>query len=213
MKSRSRDIQRYTAGERVNHWVVAISFVLLALSGLAFFHPSFFFMTNLFGGGPWTRILHPYIGVIMAVGFLLMFFRFWQLNLIKDRDVEWLKNMPALLDGDHDKMPPVEKYNGGQKVLFWLLVLCMLGLVVTGVLMWRAWWNLPVTVVRAASLVHAISAFGLIGLIMAHIYAAIWTKGTIRAMTRGTVTGGWAWRHHRKWLRELAGREDRGPAE
>ena len=79
--------------------------------------------------------------------------------------------------------------------------------------MWRAWWNLPVTVVRAASLVHAISAFGLIGLIMAHIYAAIWTKGTIRAMTRGTVTGGWAWRHHRKWLRELAGREGRGPAE
>ena len=208
MKRSTRDIQRYSAAERANHWVVAISFVLLALSGLAFFHPSFFFMTNLFGGGPWTRILHPYIGVIMAVGFLLMFFRFWQLNIIKDRDVEWLKNMPALLDGDHDKMPPVEKYNGGQKVLFWLLVLCMLGLVVTGVLMWRAWWNLPVTVVRAASLVHAISAFGLIGLIMAHIYAAIWTKGTIRAMTRGTVTRAWAKFHHPLWYRRMTGEKD-----
>ena len=145
MKSRSRDIQRYTAGERVNHWVVAISFVLLALSGLAFFHPSFFFMTNLFGGGPWTRILHPYIGVVMAVGFLM--------------------------------------------------------------LMWRAWWNLPVTVVRIGSLVHAISAFGLIGLIIAHIYAAIWTKGTIRAMTRGTVTRGWARFHHPLWFRKVTGED------
>ena len=208
MKRNPRDLVRYNASERANHWVVGICFILLALSGLAFFHPAFFWLTNLFGGGPWTRILHPYIGVIMAVGFLLMFFRFWQLNIIKDRDVEWLKNVGALVNGEHEKMPPVEKYNGGQKVLFWLLVLCMLGLVVTGVLMWRAWWNLPVTVVRAASLVHAISAFGLIGLIMAHIYAAIWTKGTIRAMTRGTVTRAWAKFHHPLWYRRMTGEKD-----
>ena len=207
MKTKAGDIVRYTAGERANHWAVAISFVLLALSGLAFFHPSFFFFTQLFGGGPWARILHPYIGVFMAFGFLLMFFRFWQLNLIKQRDVEWLKKVPALLDGKHEQMPPVGKYNGGQKVLFWMLVLCMLGLTVTGVLMWRAWWNLPVTVVRLASLLHALSAFGLIGLIIAHIYAAIWTKGTIRAMTRGTVTRAWARFHHPLWFRKVTGQD------
>ena len=206
-RSKSSDIVRYTAAERVNHWVVAISFVLLALSGLAFFHPSFFFMTNLFGGGPWTRILHPYIGVVMAVSFLVMFLRFWQLNIIKERDVEWLKNVGALVNGEHEKMPPVEKYNGGQKVLFWLLVLCMLGLTITGVAMWRAWWNLPVTVVRIGSLVHALCAFGLIGLIIAHVYAAIWTKGTIRAMTRGTVTRAWARFHHPLWFRKVTGED------
>jgi formate dehydrogenase subunit gamma len=207
MNHPSRDIVRYTAAERTNHWVVAISFVLLALSGLAFFHPSFFFMTNLLGGGPWARILHPYIGLVMAVGFLLMFFRFWQLNIIRQRDVEWLKNVPDLVKGDHSNIPPAEKYNGGQKVLFWLLVLCMLGLTVTGVLMWRAWWNLPVTLVRLASLLHAVSAFGLIGLIIAHIYAAIWTKGTIRAMTRGTVTRAWARFHHPLWFRQMTGED------
>ena len=206
-RSKSSDIVRYTAAERVNHWVVAISFVLLALSGLAFFHPSFFFMTNLFGGGPWTRILHPYIGVVMAVGFLVMFLRFWQLNIIKERDVEWLKNVGALVNGEHEKMPPVEKYNGGQKVLFWLLVLCMLGLTITGVAMWRAWWNLPVTLVRIGSVVHALCAFGLIGLIIAHVYAAIWTKGTIRAMTRGTVTRAWARFHHPLWFRKVTGED------
>ena len=46
-----------------------------------------------------------------------------------------------------------------------------------------------------------------------HVYAAIWTRGTLQAMTRGTVSGGWAWRHHRKWLRELARLDRRGPAE
>ena len=208
MKSKTRDIQRYTAGERTNHWVVAISFVLLALSGLAFFHPAFFFMTHLFGGGPWTRILHPYIGLVMAFAFLLMFFRFWQLNLIKKNDVEWLQHLPDLLDGNHDKVPPVDKYNGGQKVLFWLLVLCMLGMLVTGVLMWRAWWTLPVNLVRAATLLHAVSAFGLIGLIIAHVYAAIWTKGTMRAMVRGTVPRAWAKFHHLLWYRRMTGDKD-----
>ena len=52
-------IRRYTASERINHWLVAISFILTALSGLAFFHPGLYWLSNLFGGGTWARILHP----------------------------------------------------------------------------------------------------------------------------------------------------------
>ena len=62
-------VQRHGINERLNHWVVAITFILLALSGLALFHPAFFFLTNLFGGGTWSRILHPFIGVVMFVSF------------------------------------------------------------------------------------------------------------------------------------------------
>ena len=72
MRRNPRDLQRYSAGERANHWVVGICFILLALSGLAFFHPAFFPLTQLFGGGPWTRILHPYIGVVMMLFFIMM---------------------------------------------------------------------------------------------------------------------------------------------
>ena len=74
-----KDLQRYTASERANHWVVGISFILLALSGLAFFHPAFFPLTQLFGGPVWARILHPFIGVLLALSFAAMFRRFWQL--------------------------------------------------------------------------------------------------------------------------------------
>lgn len=77
-------IQRYNASDRLNHWLVAITFILLALSGLALFHPAFFFFTNLLGGGPWTRILHPFIGIAMFAGFVGMMVRFWNDNHITE---------------------------------------------------------------------------------------------------------------------------------
>jgi formate dehydrogenase subunit gamma len=54
---------------------------------------------------------------------------------------------------------------------------------------------------RLAALIHSIAAVGAIVIWIVHVYAAIWVRGTITAMTRGTVTGGWGWRHHRRWLR------------
>jgi formate dehydrogenase subunit gamma len=56
---------------------------------------------------------------------------------------------------------------------------------------------------RAAVLIHALAAIVIICVWLVHVYAAIWVRGTFSAMIRGSVTGGWAWRHHRKWLREL----------
>jgi len=59
---RRATVERYSSGERTNHWLIALGFVLAALSGLALFHPALFWLSNLFGGGPWTRILHPSSG-------------------------------------------------------------------------------------------------------------------------------------------------------
>src|SRR2546428_8248976 len=69
-------IERYHPADRANHWLTAITFILLAASGLALFHPAFFFLSHLFGGGPWMRILHPFIGVVMAVSFYFLAHRF-----------------------------------------------------------------------------------------------------------------------------------------
>jgi formate dehydrogenase subunit gamma len=56
---------------------------------------------------------------------------------------------------------------------------------------------------RVAVLIHSLAVDVIICVWIVHVYAAIWVRGTISAMTRSRVTGGWAWRHHRKWLREL----------
>jgi formate dehydrogenase subunit gamma len=201
-----KDLTRYTAPERANHWVVGICFILLALSGLAFFHPAFFPLAQLFGGGVWARILHPYIGVIMALAFLMMFVRFRKLNQMTPADKEWLSRVGEMVDGNDHNMPEQGKYNGGQKLLFWALVVCMALLVISGIVTWRAWLNLPVVVVRFGAVIHAATAAVMIGLIMVHVYAAIWVKGTIRAMWYGTVTRGWAKQHHRGWYRQVTGK-------
>ena len=100
-----KDLKRYNASERANHWVIGISFILLALSGLAFFHPAFYPLTMLFGGGAWARILHPYIGVIIGIAFAIMFVRFYALNVITPTDREWLSRVDEMIEGNDHNMP------------------------------------------------------------------------------------------------------------
>lgn len=202
----SKILQRYTDSERMNHWVVALSFILAALSGLAFFHPAMFWLVNLFGGGPWARILHPFIGVFMFSFFVITMLRFWHHNKLTDNDKKWLSQWRDAVNNREDRMPEVGRYNGGQKALFWVMVICMLTLVVTGLMFWRPYFAdlFPIGLVRLASLLHAVAASVLIVGIIVHVYAAIWTKGTLRAMTRGTVTDAWAKKHHPGWHREVS---------
>ncbi len=84
-------VDRYTTGARINHWITAASLVLLAISGLALFHPSLFFLTGLFGGGQKTRAIHPWIGVVLFFAFLGLFLRFWRANLWKGEDGTWMR--------------------------------------------------------------------------------------------------------------------------
>ncbi|RCW82716.1 formate dehydrogenase subunit gamma [Phyllobacterium bourgognense] len=205
-------VDRYTAGARVNHWITAVSLVLLALSGLALFHPSLFFLTGLFGGGPLTRIIHPWIGVLLFFSFFGLFLRFWKANLWKREDGTWLARLRDVLTGHEERLPDVGKYNAGQKFVFWSMSALIIVLITTGLIIWDQYFSLFTTIEqkRWAVLIHAIAAVCAISVWIIHVYAAIWVRGTIRAMTRGSVTGGWAWRHHRKWLRELVGRAPKG---
>ena len=198
-------LQRYKDGDRMNHWFIALMFVLAGLSGLAFFHPSLFFFSHLFGGGPWARILHPFMGVLMFLGFAGMFLRLWKDNVVTDADREWKQHMGDMLRGNKAAMPPVGKYNYGQKMVFWLMVVSLVVLLVTGLMFWRPWFApyFPVNAMRVAVLLHSVAAVALVAATIMHVYAAIWVKGTVRAMTRGTVTESWAKTNHALWHREM----------
>ncbi|PKA45380.1 formate dehydrogenase subunit gamma (plasmid) [Rhizobium sullae] len=213
-------VDRYTGGARINHWITATSLVLLGLSGLALFHPSLFFLTALFGGGPLTRIIHPWIGVLLFFSFLGLFLRFWKANLWRREDSDWLAHGRDVLAGHEERAPEVGKYNAGQKVVFWSMSILITILIATGLIIWDQYFSAYTTIEqkRWAVLSHSIAAVVIINVWIIHVYSAFWVRGTIRAMTRGSVTGGWAWRHHRKWLRELvtrsSGRKSGGtPAE
>lgn len=205
-------VRRYSVFTRVNHWTLAVSFVLLSLTGLALFHPSLYGLTALFGGGQIVRWLHPIIGVVLIVAWLVMFVRYWHHNLPDSTDVAWMRSVRAVLKGDEDNVPEVGRYNAGQKLVFWAFALLVPGLFITGVVIWDEYFA-PLTSIeqkRMAVLAHALLAVGMITVWITHAYAAVWVRGTLRAMVRGDVTGGWAFRHHRKWLRDLV-RGERQP--
>jgi formate dehydrogenase subunit gamma len=200
----NRLIVRYTPNERTNHWITAISFVLLALSGLAMFHPSMAWLYALFGGGQWTRILHPFVGCVMFLSFMVLALRFWHHNYLDKSDVQWMKQIDDVLANREDRLPEIGKYNAGQKLVFFVMVASLPLLLASGVVIWRAYFTFyfPLTVVRLAAVVHAATAFVLIVSIIIHIYAGLWIKGSISAMVRGTVTYGWARKHHPRWYTE-----------
>jgi formate dehydrogenase subunit gamma len=198
-------VDRYTTAARINHWITAASLVLLALSGLSLFHPRLFFLTALFGGGENTRALHPWIGVVLFFGFLGLFLRFWKANLWKREDGTWMARLRDVLAAHDERLPEVGKYNAGQKMVFWLMSILIIVLISSGLVIWDQYFAQYTSVdqKRIAMLIHALAAIVIICVWIVHVYAAIWVRGTIRAMIKGSVTGGWAWRHHRKWLREL----------
>jgi formate dehydrogenase subunit gamma len=198
-------VDRYTGSARINHWITATCLVLLALSGLALFHPALFFLTGLFGGGQITRAIHPWIGVVLFFSFFGLFVRFWRANLWVAEDGTWLARLSDVLAGREERLPEVGKYNAGQKAVFWLMSVLIITLIVSGFGIWDTYFAsyTSIETKRIAVLIHSAAAVVIICVWIVHVYAAIWVRGTIRAMTAGQVTGGWAWRHHRKWLKEL----------
>ena len=202
-------IQRYNLVERLNHWTVAFCFVTLALSGIGFFFPSFNWLMNVYGTPQLARILHPFFGVVMFVSFLGMFFRYWKHNLPEKDDLVWAKNIDKVLT--NHEVGDTGRYNFGQKCVFWAAIGCLVLLMASGVIIWRPWFAdyFPIPLIRLALLVHSVAGIGLILVIIMHVYAATWAKGSISAMTGGKVPVSWAKYHHPRWYRQVRDEEQK----
>jgi formate dehydrogenase subunit gamma len=206
-----RYIERHTRWQRFIHAATALLMVLLILSGLAFFHPSLFFLSGLFGGGSWNRVLHPWLGIALVISFVLLFLRFVALNLWQPEDTQWLRQPGDVLGKHDERLPELGLYNAGEKLIFWGMTLFVLVLLASGIVLWDSYFGgaFSIGLRRLAGVVHALAAWLVILFLIIHVYAAIWVRGTMRGMTTGRVTAGWAWKHHRKWFREQVARQDK----
>ena len=106
-------ILRHPVGERITHWAVAIAFIFLFLSGLAMFHPFFFWTSLLFGGGQFMRFIHPIAGVALVLLFYPYAALVWRDNLWLPADTGWVKNMWGFMRKEYHA-PDTAKYNAGQ---------------------------------------------------------------------------------------------------
>jgi formate dehydrogenase subunit gamma len=202
------ELARYSTGERLTHWGVALGYIVLFLSGLSLFHPFFFWASSLFGSAALMRILHPFVGVVFAVLFYAYALRLARDNRWNPSDSEWMKHAFAYMN--KEKELRVEgKYNAGQKLMYWSMVAVIAALFASGLLIWRPYFapTVPLDVRRLASVAHAALAFVMFVGIGIHVYAAYWTRGSMRAMTRGTVTRAWARFHHAGWYEKVAGKD------
>jgi formate dehydrogenase subunit gamma len=195
-------IVRYAFRERIVHWIAALSYVYLLLTGLAFWTPALYWIAIVLGGGFLTRAVHPWVGLVFAVVVLWMF-GIWRRDMrVTSADREWRRAMAYYVRNEDSKVPPAGRFNYGQKALFWLMVWGTVALLVSGVVLW-----FPDGVPRGlramreiAILAHSIAALATFGGFIVHLYMglAVVPEG-LSAMLHGEVSEEWARHHHALW--------------
>lgn len=199
----SKRIQRFDSAERMVHWMAAISFVYSALTGLSMWSHKLFWLSAVFGGGSTVRGMHPLGGTLFAFVLGVMFLRWAKLMNLDADDRTWLAQSHKYATHDTEGLPETGRFNGGQKMMFWMQSLFALLLFASGVVLWFPEW-MPRALRLLAVLVHPLAAIGSIGGIIVHIYmGTAVVPGALRAMMRGWVTERWAESHHPKWYREV----------
>lgn len=199
---------RYNAFERIVHWIVAITFIALMLSGLALAYPRMAWLSGLFGGGQTMRAAHPWIGVAFTIGVVVMLAMWARGMLLDAADRTWFRRLRQYATEGHAGVDS-GRWNGGQKAYFWFAFLFTIVLLATGIPLWFqsiSWlgideWSLGIR--EWSRLIHNVSFLLMVGGFMIHVLlSAFLFPGTMDGMVSGEVSRGWAAWHHPRWFRE-----------
>ena len=207
-KRGGRQIERFSPMDRYAHWLLAIVWVTLAITGLILSLGKSVLLPligyTLFS---WLAILaknlHNFVGPILIVAVPLMFVRYIRDNGIGVDDVKWFVNIVGYFKG-HEY--PSRRFNAGEKLVFWfVLVLFSTVLVVTGLVLLFPNFDQTRQTMQLANVVHAVSAYLAISLAFVHVYlGTIGMVDAYSAMRYGYVDESWAKHHHLRWYQEIA---------
>jgi formate dehydrogenase subunit gamma len=212
---RRGELLRHPVYTRVLHWTVAIFFVLSLLSGFGIYSPWLYrWLTPLFGGGPMTRFLHPWFGLLFDIAFLFQFVNWLAPMAWRKSDSRWMRRIREYATNEEKVEPKdVGFFNAGQKMYFWAIVVSGTLFLVTGLLLWFD-NAVPRRLVALSYVLHDIAALVMLAGFIIHVYEGTAAQpGTFRAMTDGTVTKEWAWTHHPAWYADATGRDPRADYE
>jgi formate dehydrogenase subunit gamma len=218
-KPTGRMIERFTPVKRAAHWVMAISFVVLAITGLIItFGKSILLPILGYTLFSWLatvgKYLHNFVGPVFMVGLLVFILLYVRDNLPRAYDAAWLAKFGGMLDRSGHAHVPSGKFNAGEKSLFWILV-CGLSvvLVVTGLILDFPNFDQSRATMQMTNLIHLGAALLAIAMACAHIYlGTIGMRGAFEAMRYGYVDETWAREHHEYWYNDvMSGKVPRGP--
>lgn len=198
----SEMVRKASTFEILNHWVLAISCILLAISGYGFLF-KIEGIAAVFGGANMMKDIHNYLGIVFSVSLFLSIFNWLKDALTFDADdIKWIACAGGYLS-KHPKIPPMGKLNTGQKFYYIALLVFGTAIAVSGFIIWLLPGNK--TYVLWSHLIHNISFVVLMIAVPVHIYlATIANPGTFRIMIYGTVPYKWAAKKHPKWIQELS---------
>ena len=223
-----KTIKRFSMIERIGHWLLASSFIILALTGLNLIFgktllipiigKSAFASITIFG-----KFIHNYVAFAFMAGLVLIVVMWIKHNIPNRHDINWILKGGGIFTKSH---PAAKKFNAGQKLIFWVVVLCGVSISLSGWALMNPYTtqmfsetfaivnglfgttlptNLsPIEEQQYQTLWHAIMAGFMIVVIIAHIYiGSIGMEGAIDAVTTGDVDLNWAKEHHSLWVEEV----------
>jgi formate dehydrogenase subunit gamma len=198
-----RKVHRFTAFERFSHWLTAVSFVVLGLTGLNITFGKILLLpvigADAFSGlSQAAKYAHNFVSFSFVIGLVLIAAMWIKDNLPRKVDLDWLKAGGGFIKSKH---APAGRFNAGEKAVFWLALLAGAAVAVSGYLLLFPFYVTNIAGMQIAQLVHAVVAVLFVAVIIAHIYiGTLGMEGAFEAMATGEVDLNWAKEHHDLWL-------------
>ena len=209
-----KTILRFGSIERFAHWLSATSFIVLALTGMNITFGKTV-LTPIMGPeafaawAQYAKYIHNYVGFAFMLGVALVFLVWVKDNIPDGTDVKWFAAGGGLLTkGSH---PPAKRFNGGQKIVFWSVVIGGFLLSLSG---WHLLFPYSTTLadVQWNATIHGVTSFVLIALMLAHAYiGSVGMEGAFDAMGSGEVDLNWAKEHHSLWVQDVQSKGSAAP--
>lgn len=203
-------ILRFNAFERLVHWMTATAFIILAITGLNFIFGKRLLMRLI---GPdafsvwsqWAKYAHDFVSWAFILGILIMLV-IWVWDNLPDRyDAHWLKVGGGMFDKSNNTHPPADRFNTGQKLIFWSVVAGGAALSISGIYLLFPFDFTDIGGMQWAQYIHAAVGVLMIAVLIAHIYiGTLGMEGAYEAMGSGTVDLSWAKEHHSAWVEKKA---------
>ncbi|MEX0751639.1 MAG: formate dehydrogenase subunit gamma [Xanthobacteraceae bacterium] len=203
-----RVIVRFNAFERFVHWMTATCFIILAISGLniTFGKALLLPLMGPEGFTAWSqtlKYLHNYLSFPFTIGVVLILLMWIGDNIPDELDKEWLKRGGGIIGNDH---PPAKRFNAGQKLIYWIVVIGGGAVAVSGYLLMFPFYGTGIAGMQLAQIVHGVVSVLFVAAMLGHIYiGTIGMEGAFEAMSEGTVDVNWARQHHSLWLQQEQG--------
>jgi formate dehydrogenase subunit gamma len=210
-------VRRYTTTEMTVHWILASTFVLLALSGLILLYGRWLLIPLLGASGfsvtaTVCKLLHNYVGLLFAAIVPIAFFLYLKDSLFNLKvDGRWFMRAGGYFGGEE---PSSGKVNAGQKLWYWVAMLGGFMLITSGLsLDFTNFFQQGREWLQGAHVVHTIASIGVIAFFIVHLYlATVGVEGALESMVNGHVDANWAKQHHDLWYQELqAGQDSAAP--